>query len=269
MDEDESKQPQIEVEAPEASTVAEPQVLAAVAPQSPKVGSFETVTPKKLRVREIKGYDPPRVDVRERSKITHGAALSKWVLSIMSGSIAVLLAYLVWGEIAIGRDIHQFYDHALATNAMNANSSYLGPLEQLRSDLAAARKDASAPFSADALRNGQAALQLANKLPGVTAEEKERLQACIPPPPASESRNEKLNQCTEDLQRIRSLALDAASAASNATLIAQAATELHEQRKSLQAFWLQAAQLILLNLLLPLLTALFGYIFGTQQAQKE
>ena len=45
--------------------------------------------------------------------------------------------------------------------------------------------------------------------------------------------------------------------------------QLADQRAAFRAFWLQMAQLILLNLLLPLLTALLGYIFGTTRARSE
>ena len=45
--------------------------------------------------------------------------------------------------------------------------------------------------------------------------------------------------------------------------------QLADQRAAFRAFWLQMAQLILLNLLLPLLTALLGYIFGTTRAKSE
>ena len=45
--------------------------------------------------------------------------------------------------------------------------------------------------------------------------------------------------------------------------------QLADQRAAFRAFWLQMAQLILLNLLLPLLTALLGYIFGTTRTGRE
>ncbi len=45
--------------------------------------------------------------------------------------------------------------------------------------------------------------------------------------------------------------------------------QLADQRAAFRAFWLQMTQLILLNLLLPLLTALLGYIFGTTRARSE
>lgn len=39
-----------------------------------------------------------------------------------------------------------------------------------------------------------------------------------------------------------------------------------ERYTAFHSFWLQAVQLILLNLLLPLLTGLFGYIFGSRKS---
>jgi hypothetical protein len=241
----------------------------------PKPPPMKTVAPKPPAGFDVvRAVEPPGLKAQDTPQVRHGAALSKWVLSIISGSILLLITYLVWGEYTIGRDIHKFYDHALTTNSTSGDSQSfdsqsLGQLEQLIGDLATARRDAKVPFSADSLRNAQAALQLVEKVPGVTAAEKEHLKVCVPPPPANESRNEKLDQCSEDLQQIRSLAMKEASGATNAALIAQATAELHEQRQSLHTFWLQAAQLILLNLLLPLLTALFGYIFGTQQGQSH
>lgn len=38
-----------------------------------------------------------------------------------------------------------------------------------------------------------------------------------------------------------------------------------QQQKDTRAFYIQIAQLILLNLLLPILTALLGYVFGSRQ----
>ncbi len=48
-------------------------------------------------------------------------------------------------------------------------------------------------------------------------------------------------------------------------VLSEAARQMGEQRVAFRTFWLQTAQLILLNLLLPLVTALLGYIFGTNQ----
>ena len=45
--------------------------------------------------------------------------------------------------------------------------------------------------------------------------------------------------------------------------------DAREFHQSFRAFWIQAAQLVLLNLLLPVLTALLGYIFGSQQGERR
>jgi hypothetical protein len=86
--------------------------------------------------------------------------------------------------------------------------------------------------------------------------------------PQDKSRNEKLDACSKTLESIRQAALEGAAGATNAQIAADSVAKTNEQRQNLHTFWMQAAQLILLNLLLPLLTALFGYIFGTQQAAK-
>ncbi|HLF73713.1 MAG TPA: hypothetical protein VI524_05180 [Anaerolineales bacterium] len=40
--------------------------------------------------------------------------------------------------------------------------------------------------------------------------------------------------------------------------------QIEEQRKAFREFWLQLTQMILLNLMLPVLTAILGYIFGSK-----
>jgi len=45
--------------------------------------------------------------------------------------------------------------------------------------------------------------------------------------------------------------------------------DLETHQAAFHSFWVQMAQMVLLNLLLPLLTGLFGYIFGTRQGQGK
>ena len=42
-----------------------------------------------------------------------------------------------------------------------------------------------------------------------------------------------------------------------------------EQRAAFRTFWLEITRTILLNVLLPVLTALLGYVFGTTQAAAQ
>lgn len=49
------------------------------------------------------------------------------------------------------------------------------------------------------------------------------------------------------------------------TLAENLIRECETQRESLRKFWTQSVQMILLNAMLPVLTALLGYVFGTQE----
>jgi hypothetical protein len=49
----------------------------------------------------------------------------------------------------------------------------------------------------------------------------------------------------------------------------EVAKDALDARQTVRSFWLQILQLVLLNLLLPTLAALLGYIFGSQQGQRS
>ena len=204
---------------------------------------------------------PPMVDA--------GVRLAKVVLAIAAGSILCLILYLISMELLLGWDIHRSYDQVLNPSRIGSEFYTLGRLEELSLDLGAARKDPTAKWTVDSLKNAEGILKMIDTLPSVITSQKAQLKACIPLPEASPSRNDKLDRCLEVTEAIRQAALEAAAGTTNAQVAADSATKLNEHRQTLHTFWIQAAQLILLNLLLPLLTALFGYIFGTQQAQKN
>ncbi len=44
---------------------------------------------------------------------------------------------------------------------------------------------------------------------------------------------------------------------------------LQAERQSFREFWLRMVQMVLLNVLLPVLTALLGYVFGTQTTRQR
>ena len=106
------------------------------------------------------------------------------------------------------------------------------------------------------------------QLPSVTSTQNDQIKACVPLPTDPATRVLKLDRRLGVIESVRSAALDTAAGATNAQIAGESVNKINEQRQSLHLFWIQVAQLILLNLLLPLLTALFGYIFGTQQAQR-
>ena len=47
------------------------------------------------------------------------------------------------------------------------------------------------------------------------------------------------------------------------------AQTLDSQRSSFRTFWFDTLQLILLNILFPILTALLGYVFGTSRSSRS
>ena len=198
-----------------------------------------------------------------------GFTLAKIVLGITAGSIVLLLSYLLWMESVVATDVRDAYQKVLSPSRIGAEFRTISELEKLSTDLSATRKNAAVQWTPDSLQNAEAVLKLVNELPSVTADQKTQFKNCVPPPLATDvSRDNKIDTCIAMLGAIKQGALEAVAAATDAKVAADSSDKISGQRLNLHTFWVQAAQLILLNLLLPLLTALFGYIFGTQQAQK-
>jgi hypothetical protein len=86
-----------------------------------------------------------------------------------------------------------------------------------------------------------------------------------PNDPAAE-RAKLLEDCVAILDPLRQTSATEAIDLDRLRLLKDYAKDAHEHRQAFRSFWLQAAQLVLLNLLLPLLTALLGYIFGSQKS---
>lgn len=53
------------------------------------------------------------------------------------------------------------------------------------------------------------------------------------------------------------------------TMDAAKLTAIAEERAAFRTFWLEVTKTILLNVFLPVLTALLGYVFGTTQVSKS
>jgi hypothetical protein len=70
-------------------------------------------------------------------------------------------------------------------------------------------------------------------------------------------------QCTLALSTARAAADVARDDVESIRALREIAKDVRDAQQSTRSFWLQVAQLILLNLLLPVLTALLGYIFGS------
>lgn len=192
-----------------------------------------------------------------------GLGLAGRVLTIAGWSIAGLFAYLVYMDVTIGADLRRTYG---AIDTVEAGT--VARFEQFEADLGAALTDASA-WTPEAHANAAEVIALLERTPGLGARARAEVAACAPYEGEAQARAATMQTCLARLGQIRR---ENARAAQNSALLeaaGQSATKLNEQRSAFHAFWLQAGQLILLNLLLPLMTALLGYIFGTQQANQN
>lgn len=195
-----------------------------------------------------------------------GFLLAKIVLGIAAASILALIIYLVTMEWAIAHDVRAAYRDVL--NADRVGSEYLAvaQLQKLSGDLEEIRGKASVSWSVDSLDNAQKIVTQIVQVPALTPTQRTQLQNCVPPPPANDAaRDKKIEDCLVLIGAVKQATLQAVASGADSRVASDSSGKIGEQRENLHKFWIQAAQLILLNLLLPLLTALFGYIFGTQQ----
>jgi hypothetical protein len=197
-----------------------------------------------------------------------GVNLAIFVLAMAGGSIVLLLMYLISMDLLVGADVRGAYKEVLNPSRIGSEFYTLGRLEKLSLDLSTARQNTAFQMDTEATNNASSIITILDDLPSVTVTQKEQLQDCVPLP-SDASRDDKIDQCLAILETVRQAALEAASSLTNAQTASESVDEIGSQRAAFHSFWIQAAQLILLNLLLPLLTALFGYIFGTQQAQSR
>lgn len=197
-----------------------------------------------------------------------GVLLAKIVLGIAGGAIVILMTYLVWMDGSIADNVAGAYKQVLNPSRIGSEFYTLDRLEQFAADLNAARANPNQAMSKESAQRDQEVVKMLGELPSLSSPQKAQLNQCVPLP-TDASRNEKLGQCITVIDNVRQSALGAAANTTIAQMAAESAGKIQDQRQSLHLFWIQAAQLILLNLLLPLLTALFGYIFGTQQGSGK
>ena len=192
-----------------------------------------------------------------------GVTLAIAVLSITGGSILILAAALVLSEVQSAGNIKSAYSQALADVSRSSPDTGRGAL--LLAQLRRARADGAWNLEATALKEAQTTLQSIQNSPDVTSDQKATLKGCLPISTDPSTRNSNIDKCSDV---IGSLSTSQDGTGSRVRAIVELAKQAGDQQQAFRTFWVQAAQLILLNLLLPLMTALLGYIFGTAQTQK-
>jgi hypothetical protein len=195
-----------------------------------------------------------------------GVKLAYIVLGIGAGSIVLLLGYLLAMDVIIGQNVHDAYAQIVGRHKISSEAGMLLDLGSLAADLAKIRDDPSFKLDSPRQVNDQKLIGTIQLLPALTQEQKSNLGRCaMAPSSPSIERAQLAEQCVSLIQSLQADILQAAGGVTDLQSASDMVAKLLDSRQSVHAFWLQAAQLILLNLLLPVLTALLGYIFGTQQ----
>ena len=102
----------------------------------------------------------------------------------------------------------------------------------------------------------------------LSEEQRSLLSKCIPFPKDAD-RNHLLQSCVDILHLVEKGAMAASANMDKLRIMIDFSKEVDAHRQNFHSFWVQMAQLILLNLLLPLLTGLLGYIFGTRGGESQ
>jgi hypothetical protein len=160
-----------------------------------------------------------------------GVKLALFVLKIATGSIVLLLIYLLSMDLIVGSDIHQAYKEVLNPSRIGSEFYTLGRLEKLSLDLSKGRQNADFQMDVEATQNAGSIITILRELPSVTSIQKNQLQECIPLPKDA-SRNDKIDKCLVTIEAVRQAALEAASSATNAQTASDSADKIASQRQA-------------------------------------
>jgi len=214
-------------------------------------------------------FNPPTPDITVdiAPLALAGLELAKIVLALTAASIVILTAILAWAE-ARGAARHQSaYSQGLAIATGMRSSRGDARLELLSAQLGRARSDPAWVMTPAEATDAAAGIKALAGDPTTSVSEREALATCVPPPPAAAAdRDQVLERCISVLNQKLS---SQQAMVERVKLIQELQKQADEARQAFRTFWLQVAQLILMNLFFPLLTALLGYIFGTQQQSQR
>ena len=192
-----------------------------------------------------------------------GVTLSKIVLAIVSGTILMFGAYLITIEIMHRSTLAEAYRRVYSQ--VESGGETVNPNE-LRLYIARLRAEAGKAVSPsngeiEAVREFARNIYRANL---VSEGQRSAVERCAGNLNANEAAT-----CADTMETTLKASNGAAFSLDKVRAMTEFTKSVDDTHKSFHAFWLQVAQLILLNLLLPLLTGLFGYIFGTTQARSQ
>jgi hypothetical protein len=159
---------------------------------------------------------------------------------------------------------NRLYEGAISAALSTSSPSAAENSNTLLAELRLAQADPSWTLTPIQLAAATASLKQLSSDTSLTADQRSALLPCIPIPLSSSSdRAAILDKC---VNTVAQLSLTQGIIADRVKLLEDIQKTSDEERQSFRTFWLQIAQMVLMNLFFPLITALLGYIFGTQRA---
>jgi hypothetical protein len=204
-----------------------------------------------------------------------GLTLSKFVLWLIAGAIPGLIISLLLVEYLNFQpynDVNQRILQALSTSDANSN---LWVLSASVAAILRATQDQTQPkipnYEIILVDNFVQSLRSSRRLPDDKIKALDTCATQLHPlsegasPPNIDLRRQTTNNC---LDALGAISIGPVLDSQNLQALRDISKEAVDARQAERTFWLQVMQLVLLNLLLPTLTALLGYIFGSQQAER-
>lgn len=235
-------------------------------------------------------------DAIERAKL--GVELTKLVLLIFAISVVGLLAYLWFLDHKTSSKVDDVYERIFSAINLSARPE-AGQITEVIGAFRKLERDAPGSFSADDITMTTESIPHILYHLHISGAEAASLRRCAelakaaspgPMPaasplatsskpaltpaaskilPSADSNHisTKIGNCIEILERHKA-ALGTSVDLEQLRLIRDFTKDIHDNHQSFRTFWISAAQLILVNVLLPLLTALLGYIFGRESSRE-
>lgn len=229
----------------------------------PSIAAFNAVSEDSSKEVTPRSFGVMATPMGELAKA--GVGLADFVLRMIVGAVAILLIMALiseWRETTASNKAAELTLTALPTGAPATEDKQLSGVVSLLRQAAANPALVLPPVE---IENARMLIDKALKLTAITSEQKASLdKKCIPlPQRTAKDRAAILERCAATLATVFA---PATPDAQRLGLIKELQKAQAEERTARRAFWMQIAQLVLINLLLPILTALLGYIFGTRQA---
>jgi hypothetical protein len=205
----------------------------------------------------------PTVASSETRRFEAAKDLSQLALGFLPWFVGALLLILTGVEYESFRSIDALHATTAAAIKAPSTSPDLQPIDLAITNLGAepAARQVKGPDLAVLVR------QIAQN-PALEDDRRLALTACADQAAKPDADPQALKPCAATIQALRA---KLTTGCGNCAL--HDLTELtkieEDARSAFRAHWLQIAQLVLLNLMLPLLTGLFGFLFGRETAATQ